>query len=369
MKHLVLIGGGHAHIHVLRDFGASPLPAAKVTLVSPHPELVYSGMVPGFIAGHYALDDCVIALAPLAAAGHVEFVQAAAVSLDANAHSVTLSNGDTLRYDAVSLDTGGVIDRDAIPGARDHALFVRPMDQFARLSADLFALAQERMLSVVTIGGGAGGVELAMALQHRLDGRARVSLVTGGPPPLASYPAAVQARARRVLRRCGVTLFEDSCTQIGEGHAVLGAHGGRLACDAAIVAIGNSAPPWLRDSGISLDEQGFVATGPTLQSLSHGDVFAAGDVASRPDAPRPHSGVHAVRAGPPLALNLRRFVAGGALQHFVPQKRSLNLLSCGRRYAIASWGDWSAEGRWAWWWKDWIDRRFVASFTRADGTR
>ncbi|CAG1016858.1 partial NADP-reducing hydrogenase subunit HndC, partial [Burkholderiaceae bacterium] len=216
-------------------------------------------------------------------------------------------------------------------------------------------------------GGGAGGVELAMALQHRLAGRGRVSLVTGGPPPLASYKPTVQARARRALKRCGVTLFEDSCEEIADGHVVLGRHGGRLACDAPVVAIGNTAPPWLRESGLALDEQGFIATGPTLQSSSHPEVFAAGDVATRLDAPRPRSGVFAVRAGPPLALNLRRFVAGGELQPYRPQRRSLNLLSCGGRHAIASWGGWSAEGGWVWWWKDRIDRAFIREFRLPPG--
>ncbi|HJV59590.1 MAG TPA: FAD-dependent oxidoreductase [Albitalea sp.] len=364
MKHLVLLGGGHAHLHVLRDFAAQPLAAASVTLVSPHAQFVYSGMVPGVVAGHYAAEQATIALAPWAAAAKARFVQSAATRIDAAARRVTLADGQVLDYDALSLDTGGVIDRDAIAGAREHALFVRPMEQFAQLWPQLERLAEQRSLSVVMIGGGAGGVELALALQHRLEGRARVSLLSGGPPPLATYPSAVQARVREALRRGGVTLFEDGCERIEPGHVVLAAHGGRLACDAPIVAIGSSAPAWLADSGLALDEQGFVSTGRTLQSVSHPEVFAAGDVASRADAARPRSGVFAVRAGPPLALNLRRFVGGGELRPYQPQQRSLNLLSCGTRYAIASWGRWSAEGRWVWWWKDRIDRRFIAGFRR-----
>jgi pyridine nucleotide-disulfide oxidoreductase family protein len=317
-------------------------------------------MLPGLVAGHYRETDPLIALPPLAAAARMRFMQDAAASLDAAARTVTLASGELLHYDVLSVDVGGVIDRDAIPGARRRALFVRPMEHFAGLWSGLLHLAQQRSLSVVVVGGGAGGVELAMALQHRLEGRARVSLVTGGPPPLASYPARVRARARRALRRSGVTVFEDTCAEIADEHIVLGAHGGRLACDAPIVAIGSVAPPWLRGSGLSLDEPGFIATGPTLQSSSHPEVFAAGDVATRIDAPHAKSGVYAVRAGPPLAMNLRRFIGGGALAAYRPQARSLNLLSCGRRYAIASWGEWSAEGRWVWWWKDWIDRRFVA---------
>jgi len=363
LKHLVLLGGGHAHIHVLRDLAEPRLPGARITLVSPFPRLAYSGMVPGVVAGHYEPGDCLIDLEPLAAAAQAEFMQTTATALDAAARTVTLAGGEVLHYDALSVDVGGVIDRDAIPGARERALFVRPMEHFARLWQDLLALAQQRTLSVVVIGGGAAGVELAMALQHRLDGRARVSLLTGGPPAMASYPEKVQRRAARALKRRGVTLLEDGCAEVADGHVVLG-RGGRLSCDAPVVAIGSSAPPWLRGSGLALDAQGFIATGATLQSTSHPEVFAAGDVASRVDAPRPKSGVYAVRAGPPLALNLRRFVAGGPLQPYPPQPRSLNLLSCGTRHAIASWGDWSAEGRWVWWWKDRIDRAFVKQFSR-----
>lgn len=363
MKRLLLLGGGHAHVHVLRDFAVQPLAGATVTLVSPHPQVVYSGMVPGVVAGHYRAEQAAIPLAPLAAAARAEFRQATAIGLDAAARSVTLSTGERLPYDVLSADIGGVIDRDAIAGARERALFVRPMDQFAQRWSGLLALAEQRVLNVVVIGGGAGGVELAMALQYRLADRGRVSVVTGGPPPLDSHPAAVQARARRALKRCGVTLFEDRCDAVGDDHVVLGRHGARLACDAPIVAIGNSAPPWLRDSGLALDDEGFVATGRHLQSTSHPEVFAAGDVATRVDARRPRSGVYAVRAGPPLALNLRRFVAGGELQPYEPQRRALNLLSCGGRYAIASWGNWSAEGRWVWWWKDRIDRRFIRDFS------
>ena len=101
--------------------------------------------------------------------------------------------------------------------------------------------------------------------------------------------------------------------------------------------------------------------------MSHPEVFAAGDVATRQDAPHPKSGVYAVRAGPPLAANLRALCAGAALQPYTPQKRTLYLLSLGEKRAIASWGRWSAEGRWVWRWKDHIDRGFIAPLRGSDG--
>jgi pyridine nucleotide-disulfide oxidoreductase family protein len=361
VKHLVLLGGGHAHVHVLRTMAQNPFPAARVTLVSPFPRQMYSGMVPGFVAGHYALDDCVIPLAPLATRAHVKFIEGSAVAVDTRARQVVLADGQALHYDALSLDTGPVMDRDAIPGAREHALFVRPIEQFTRLWQAVLDLAEQRPLSVVVIGAGAAGVELAMALQYRFGARARVSLATGGPAPLPSHPAGAQVRALRALKRCGVTVFEDACSEITASHVVL-ERGMRLACDAPVLAVGGSAPAWLAGSGLALDEQGFVATGATLQSRSHAEVFAAGDVAARTDAPHPRSGVYAVRAGPPLALNLRRFIGGGALEPYQPQKHALNLLACGERRAIASYADWAVDGRWVWWWKDRIDRAFIARY-------
>ena len=359
MKHLVLLGGGHAHLHVLQALARERLPAVRVTLVVPFADVVCSGMVPGVVAGHYAPADAAVALAPLAARAGAEFIVQAATHLRAAARSLTLADGRVLGYDAISVDTSAVMDRDRIPGAREHALFVRPIEHFVRLLQPLLELAQRRVLRMVVVGAGATGVELALALQHRLGERAVVSLVTGGTPPLPSYPRQVRARALRALKRSGVTLFEDGCREIAAGHLILGS-GARLACDVPLLAIGASAPSWLAESGLALDEQGFISIGATLQSRSHVDVFAAGDATSRSDEAEPRNGVYAVRAGALLAFNLRRFLAGGELQQHVPRRPTIDLLSCGDRRAIASWGRWSAEGRWVWRWKDRIDRAFVA---------
>ena len=361
MKHLVLLGGGHAHVHVLKQLARTPLAGVNVTLVSPFERQIYSGMVPGWLAGHYLLDDCGIALPPLAEVANVRFLVTSATSIDAQAKQVHTASGETLSYDLLSVDTGPVMNRDAIPGAREHALFVRPMEHFVRLSESLFGLAQSRVLSVVVIGGGAAGVELALALQHRLQDQVRVSLVTGGTPPLPSHPARVQTRAMAVLRAARVTVLQERCVEIAANQVVL-ANGARLACDAPLAVWGSSAPTWLAGSGLALDQAGFIQTQSTLQSTSHPEVFAAGDVASRVDAPHPKSGVYAVRSGPPLFRNLQCAATGQLLRPYHPQKKSLNLLACGPRYALASWGEWSTQGAWVWHWKNWIDRRFVRQY-------
>jgi pyridine nucleotide-disulfide oxidoreductase family protein len=358
MKELLLLGGGHSHAHVLAELARRPLRGVHVTLVTPFARLLYSGMLPGWMAGRYALDECSIALQPLAQAAQVTWVESAATALDAAARKVELANGQVLGYDALSINTGPVMDRDTMAGAREHALFVRPLEHFVPLWERLVELAQSRELRVVVIGAGAAGVELALAIERRLGERANVNLVTGAPGLLPGFSAGVQRRANACLRQRRISVLQTDAVAIAPAHVML-ANGSRLACDAPIVAVGAGAPGWLRGSGLKLDAAGFIETGPTLQSLSHPEVFAAGDVAVRPDAPRPHSGVHAVRAGPPLARNLRRYLQGQGLRGHRPQARALYLLSCGDGTAIGAWGPLSWRGRWAGGWKDRIDRGFV----------
>jgi pyridine nucleotide-disulfide oxidoreductase family protein len=364
MKQLVLAGGGHAHVHVLAEAAREPFVAARLTLVSPYARQFYSGMLPGLVAGRYTADDCAIGLDALAQRARIAFVQSTATGLDAARRVLHLANGQQLRYDVLSIDTGSVPPRGAIDGADEHALFVRPIEEFIVRWERLLAVAQTRSVGVVVVGGGPAGVELALAIEHRLGERGRVSLVTGQPGLLPALAAGARARALRCLKRRRITVLEQNCTRVQADHVLLES-GMRLHGDVAIVSLGAAAPQWLQDSGLQLDDRGFIATTATLQSASHPEVFAAGDVSTRLDTPHPKSGVYAVRAGVPLAINLRRFSAGGALQAYQAQPRALYLLACGDGRAIASWGGLSWQGRWVGAWKDRIDRSFIAQYASA----
>jgi pyridine nucleotide-disulfide oxidoreductase family protein len=364
LKHLVLLGAGHAHLFVLKSLAQHHPADLNVTLVTPYTRQLYSGMVPGFVAGHYSLDDCVIPLEPLAALSRVKLVQGAADGIDTASKLVHLATGETMHYDVLSIDTGAVLDPERIeamiPGARENGLFVRPIEAFGALWPQVEQLAQGHALSVAVLGGGAAGVELCLAAAHRLP-HCRMTLVTGGPEPAAMYPAGVRSRLRRVLKKRNITVLQEPCVRIRPGELEL-ASGARLACDAPILALGAQAAPWLAGSSLALDAQGFVLVNAFQQSVSHPDVFAAGDAASREDMPHPKSGVYAVRAGPALARNVMAMIEGQALHAHAPPARTLNLLSCGGFEAIAAWGSWHAQGRWVWHWKDRIDRGFITRF-------
>jgi pyridine nucleotide-disulfide oxidoreductase family protein len=360
MKKVLLLGAGHAQLSVLASLAQQRMTSGEILLVTPHTRQFYSGMVPGLIAGRFAEDDCAIDIVPLAKAAGVHLRLGTAAALDAAARKVTLADGEEIGYDVLSINTGPVQDRERIPGAREFALFVRPIEGFIALWKHTRALAEERPLSVVVIGNGAAGVELALAVRAALGARAELAIVCDGAL-LAAYTERVQRKAAAALKRARVQVLPGRCTAIERKHVIVG-NSMRVVCDVPIVATGSDAPAWLAGSGLATDEQGFIRVGATLQSTSHPNVLAAGDLIVRADAPHPRSGVYAVRAGPVLATNLRAFVAGGVLTPYVPQPRSLNLLATGDGRAIASWGAWSAQGWLMGWWKDRIDRAFVARY-------
>ncbi|WP_302173057.1 FAD-dependent oxidoreductase [uncultured Hydrogenophaga sp.] len=383
-RHLVLLGGGHAHLAVLAALARTPLPDWDVTLVSAAPHLTYSGMVPGLLAGRYRLEDCRIALPPLAQAAGIRWLPGRCTGIDAAQRRLTLAQSVTtvLDYDLLSIDTGGVMEPDALearmPGAAAHALPARPIDALAEGWSHELARMRRRAQasgsgpSVAVIGGGAAGIELVFAarqglLQAGMAG-ARLSLLTGGGPVAPGYPAGVRRQVERQLQRQGITLLPSACTGIDADQVHMGT-AGSLVCDLALIATGSMAPSWLSGSGLDRGPQGHVAINRFLQSTSHPEVFAAGDVADRADHRYPRSGVHAVRAGPALALNLRRAASGQALQPHWPPQHTLNLLSCGTGHAVASYGVFCAGGGWVWGWKDRIDRGFMQRHRKPGGAR
>lgn len=367
MRDLVLVGGGHAHVHVLKRFGKAPLAGVRVTLVARDIRTPYSGMIPGFIAGRYGFDDCHIDLAALCRRWNVRLVSGEAVAIERAARQVRLADGSTVPWDLLSLDVGAAPHLAALPGADRWAVPVKPI---AELGRRWLAFLDERRtwlgpLEIAVIGGGAGGVEMAMAIEHRLSRVAtgasvRVTLATRDAVLAGQAPAA-QRRIRAVLQRRGIRLLEQAPARRVERGAVQVGEGW-LHADAVFVVTEAGPPPWLAETGLPLDARGFLAVTETLQSEGDDRIFAAGDCATMTRHPRPKAGVFAVRQGPPLADNLRRVLQGEAPLPWVPQPRYLSIIGTGDGHAIATRSRWAVEGRWAWWWKDWIDRRWMRQY-------
>lgn len=365
MKHLVLLGGGPEHLRVLHELAASPLPSTRVTLVAPHGRHVSPSLVAGWIAGRLSTAECSVALAPVAALAGADYLPTDVLAVDAGARRVSLANGHTLDYDVLSVDVPGAPDRDRIAGARENALFHRPLDHFLKLWGALVALAGEQSLNIVVVGSEAPAIELAIALPPCLGKRVRVALVTGGGPPLPRAVPSVQQRARRLLKRGHVTLFEERCDALFGNQMLLG-QGLRLACDAPLVALEAGPPRWAADSGLALGHRGFLKVHDTLQSASHAEVFATGEIAVRGEAWRPEPGDARGLRSSPLALNLRRQLAGGALVARGAPTAGPEYIDVGGGRALAVWGPVSLCNRMVGWWKARDDRRRLTGL-RAPG--
>jgi len=374
---IVLVGGGHTHVHVLAAFAMRPLPGVRLTLVTRDLMTPYSGMLPGVIAGLYTSEQAHIDLVRLAAATSTRLIHAEAIGLDRANKRVLLAGRPPIAYDMVSIDVGIAPALAAIAGAAEHAIVVKPIGSFISKFNGLLAHSRlpDGPRRIAVIGGGAGGVELLLSVRTRLLAEARqagqgpaafsFALVTDGEI-LATHNSRVRDAFRRVFAARGIALHEHRRARAVTVNAIELDGGTTLDADAVLVTTEAAAPSWLGDTGLALDASGFLAVGPTLQVTNDPDVFAGGDCAALLETPREKAGVYAVRAGPPLAKNLRRRARGEPLQAWRPQRHHLALISTGERYAVASRGGLKVEGAWLWTLKDWIDRRWMRMYQDVD---
>jgi selenide, water dikinase len=363
---LVLVGGGHAHVHVLKNFAMRPVPGVRVTLVARDVETPYSGMLPGWVAGHYRFDECHIDLGRLARFAGARLIHDEAIGVERGDRHVLCRAHPPIRYDLLSLDIGSTPRANDVPGAIEHAIAVKPIAHFAaRWQALLGRARAMRRLRLAVVGGGAGGVELTLSAQYRLsglcDGPVEITLVTRDAL-LPSHNRRVRLRFERIFAERGIALLTGSEIMRVEPGALVCADGRRIGFDEALWVTEAGAASWLAATGLPLTADGFVAIDETLRSPADRHIFAAGDVATMIAHPRDKAGVYAVRQGRPLAANLRRTLAGERLRRAVPQRRGLALIGTGDKNAIASRGPFSGQGTYLWRLKEWIDRRWMRRY-------
>lgn len=356
LRDIVLLGGGHAHVQVLRAFAMRPEPGLRLTLVAREPHSPYSGMLPGLVAGCYRWRDIHIDLARLAAFAKARFIAGEAVGLDLGANRVALRDRPPVRYDALSINTGGV---PAGVAASSFVTLAKPIGRFLPVWQRIASDESVRRLAIV--GGGPAGIELALAIAHSQPRMACLLLEAG-----ASLAPALASGARRrllaALQERGVEVACNALVHTAAAGELAAADGRRWPADHVLWATGSEAPGWPATGGLATDSKGCVAVARTLQSTSHPAVFAAGDIAAVVGAPRPKSGVYAVRQGPVLAANLRRFALERPLRQHRPQRRALAIVGLANGRAVASRGPAHLAGAWVWRWKQWLDRRFMRRF-------
>lgn len=381
---LVLIGGGHSHAIALRLLGIKAIPGVDLTLITDVLQTPYSGMLPGHVAGFYSYEETHIDLQRLAEFAGAQLRFDRAVGLDLDRNRVICANSPPVAFDYLSVDIGSTPATKSVVGADKYVIPAKPVPQFLaswNSIVDTVTQNPEQSFQIAIVGGGAGGVELAINMQHRLHkilenadrpkSNLQFHLLHSGSQLLPSHHLGVRKRLQKILidRQICVHL-QQKVTEVLVDRLICQS-GFTLKCDLAyaealrghiIWVTQAAAPDWIEASGLATDNRGFILVKDTLQSLSHPHVFAAGDIATMIDYDRPKAGVFAVRQGKPLSENWRRIINGKPLQNYIPQKVYLALIGTADRSAIASWGKLSWRSPLLWYWKDYLDRQFMGLF-------
>ncbi|MEO0463480.1 MAG: FAD-dependent oxidoreductase [Pseudomonadota bacterium] len=366
-RDLLLIGAGHSHVAVLADWARNGLPFENATVLTPHPTLRYSGMVPGWISGEHSREAGLVDIEGLARAAGVELVLDRCAAIDPAARSVLTREHGLRSFKTASIDVGGAGQAARVLGDDERLIDVRPIDRFVDRLAQTLAQPLVRPLRIAVVGGGAGGVELAFALRNRhgASHAPAVTVLAGEDGVLPGFASAPRNKVRAEMERQNIALI-NADARIERGQLI--ASDRPIEADLIVAAIGSGAPDWPRMGGMEVDGAGFILVDQHQRSLSHPHILAAGDCAARADTHVPHSGVHAVHTGPVLAANLRALAKGTAPRRsYTPRRRTLYLLSTGRGEAIASYGGFAAQGRWVARLKAWIDTGWIAKYARIVG--
>jgi len=366
---IVLVGGGHSHAIALRMFGMKPLKGVRLTLISEGSDSPYSGMLPGYVAGYYLREQCHIDLRSLSQFAGAQFYQDQVVGIDLVNQRVICANRPPVAFDYLCLDIGSIPQK--LDSNNSKSITAKPISKFlAHWQQFLTDLAKQspENLAIAIAGGGVGGVELAISIHQRFidfipNTRLDFHLFHKGEELLTGHNSQVRRLVAKELerRKIQVHLKEEV---IGLEQGFVQCYSGKTwECDRLFWVTQATAPDWLSSSGLAVDEDGFVLIKNTLQSISHAQVFATGDIATNTQHPRPKAGVFAVRQGKPLFQNLQKIVSQLPLKEYIPQKKFLSLIGTANGEAIASKGIFGWRSPVMWWWKDRIDRQFMAKFT------
>ena len=354
----MLIGGGHTHALVLRSWGMNPLPGVRVTVINPGPTAPYSGMLPGFVAGHYTRDELDIDLVKLARFAGARIINGYATGIDKDAQTIQVAGRPPIAYDVAAVDVGITSAMPDLPGFTAHAIPAKPLGTFASRWDRFRAKANAPQIAV--IGGGVAGAELALAMAHALRDKSPTVRLLDRSRVLTALGYKARQKMMAALTANNIEIIEDAeVTEIFAEGIVL-RDGRTIRSDFTTGAAGAKPHDWVADTGLDLHE-GFITVDANLQS-SDPAIFAVGDCAHLSHDPRPKAGVYAVREAPILFNNLRAALSGSTLRAYKPQRDYLKLISLGAQSALAEKFGTAREGPLLWKLKDYIDRKFMDQF-------
>ncbi|KGX91988.1 pyridine nucleotide-disulfide oxidoreductase [Pontibacillus halophilus JSM 076056 = DSM 19796] len=360
MKKLLLVGAGHAHLHIIKEFEQAPYEDLEVTLLSPSRYQYYSGMFSGYTEGVYKEEEIRVDIEALSERTGVKWYKEAVVSVDAVQKIALSDTGSLHEYDAVSFDIGSLTAHTSVKGVQQHALRIKPNYHFP----DALERLQQSKAPVV-IGGGAAGTEIALNLQaYRMKHNIQkpVQLLSSSDRLLPSQTEQVSAHIEKIVEHAGIELhLGEKVTEMNSMKVYTNTQA--YPYKDALWLAGPRAPELFRLSKLPTDDQNYLLVESTLQVKDHPSVFGAGDCISLRDYPDlEKNGVFAVRQAPVLWKNILGFLYEKDGEHFIPQTRYLSILSTGDQKGFLMYGKWHLHTGWAWKLKHRIDSKFIARY-------
>lgn len=336
-----------------------PLLGVQVTLVNPSVKAPYTGMLPGFVAGHYDRDELDIDLVKLARRAGARLIVDRAIGLNTATKRVQLANRPDILYDTLSIDIGISSQIPDLSAHHSEIVPAKPLGRFADAWSRLLAGVRDRdtLPKITVLGGGVAGVEMALAMAYRLRESEAPAVSISVLESDADALRELNASARRKLLAEMASVNIDLQTE---------SQASDIPPDTEFIvsAAGATPHPWIAETGLAL-ESGYIQVNEHLRSLNTPDVFATGDCAHLSYSPRPKAGIFAVRQAPVLFHNLRAALSGQQLAKYTPQRSYLKLISLGRKSAVTDkWGI-GLAGDWVWQWKDRVDQAFMVQFNEA----
>ncbi|MBB63717.1 MAG: selenide, water dikinase SelD [Waddliaceae bacterium] len=364
VRDLVFVGGGHSHAIVMNMWAMQAIEGVQLTLVSDVTHTPYSGMLPGHLAGFYDYDEIHIDLRQLCKHVGARYILDKAKGIDLEKKQLFLANHPQLNFDVLSINIGSTPARNLVPGAELYTTASKPVPIFLeKVDQVLAEEKKEKKTRIFVVGGGAGGVEIALCLDRRMNGQADIHILHQHSEIMEAHNPGVRRRLFRILQERGIQVhLNEEVTEVKE-HELHCASGSIYEAQHIFWVTHARGAPWLGESGLQTVGNGFIHVTDTLQSITHPDIFAAGDIATMVSWERPKAGVFAVRQGKPLFRNLRRHFAGKPLYPYHPQKAFLSLIGTASKSAVASRGPFVWQSSLMWKWKDYIDRKFMKPFT------
>jgi NADH dehydrogenase FAD-containing subunit len=364
-KHLVLVGGGHAHLTVLSNLAGYVERGHSVTLIGPSPYHYYSGMGPGLLSGIYRPQDVRFHVKKMAEDRGATFVEDKVIKIDSGQRTLNLQSGNQVPYDVVSFNTGSEVPLTGLVSEpRGNIVPVKPVFNLLEARRSITQALKEKPMKFTVIGGGPAGVEITANLWRLVNencGKAAIRLIAGHKL-LAGLPEKVRSLALRSLTDRGITVTEGSHVKELTGQEICLTDGSLHPFDVVFMALGVQPSRIFRDSGLPAGPDGGLLVNSFLQSVAHPEMFGGGDCVSFADRPLDKVGVYAVRQNPILLHNLLAALEGREMKAFMPQTDYMLIFNMGNGRGILWKKNFLWEGRLAFLLKDYIDRKFMRKF-------